>query len=317
MLVVGDVIIDKYTYCDVQGLISKDTAYSTRLKHSEEYLGGSAAVARHLCSFTENVTLVSIAGNEEEIRLKLFDSLADRMRLKLARSEDFPTIVKHRYLTRNAKREEYRKIFSIHNIPKTAEYEAAARDEFYGSLSERLDEADAVFLCDFGHGLIDERTRSLIQEKAKCLVLNCQTNSTNYGLNIITKYGKADAFTLDQKELKLAYPGSASDERAALERLAAHLGGIGWLTRGSEGAYGIGGGKIHECPAFTLTVKDTVGAGDAFYAVAGLYAAAGAPVELGLFMGNIAGALGANIVGNKEAVEKVNALKYAATLMNV
>ena len=98
---------------------------------------------------------------------------------------------------------------------------------------------------------------------------------------------------------------------------------------GSEGAYGIEGRKVHDCsetnkcseidkcPAFTLTVKDTVGAGDAFYSIAGLYAAAGAPTELGTFMGNIAGALGANIVGNKEAVEKVNVLKYAGTLLNI
>ncbi|MDE6947343.1 MAG: hypothetical protein K2P14_09190, partial [Anaeroplasmataceae bacterium] len=93
--------------------------------------------------------------------------------------------------------------------------------------------------------------------------------------------------------------------------------GSGWLTRGAEGAYGIEGEGIHECPAFTLTVKDTIGAGDAFYSVAGLYAAAGAPTELGTFMGNIAGALGANIVGNREAVEKVNVLKYAGTLLNI
>ena len=64
-------------------------------------------------------------------------------------------------------------------------------------------------------------------------------------------------------------------------------------------------------------VKDTVGAGDAFYAISGLYAAAGAPREACMFMGNIAGALGANIVGNKESIEKVNVLKYANTLMNV
>ena len=59
------------------------------------------------------------------------------------------------------------------------------------------------------------------------------------------------------------------------------------------------------------------GAGDAFFAVAGIYAAAGAQMELSTFMGNIGGALGANIVGNREAVEKVNVLKYANTLMNV
>ena len=317
VLVVGDVIIDKYTYCIVHGLMSKDTGYSSSLEYSEQYLGGAVAVARHLCSFTENVTLVSIAGNEEDIRLQFLDEIADKMRLKLTYSTSFPTIVKHRFLTRDAKREEYRKLFSINNIPETALYEQTARQEFLKGLSEKLDEADAVFLCDFGHGLIDEETKSLIQEKAKYLILNCQTNSTNYGMNIITKYSRADAFTLDQKELRLAYPACIADENAALQKLSTHLNADGWLTRGSEGARGIESGRVHECPAFTLTVKDTVGAGDAFYSAAGLYAAAGAPAELCTFIGNIAGALGANIVGNKEAIEKVNVLKYAATLLNI
>lgn len=317
VLVVGDVIIDKYTYCIVHGLMSKDTGYSSSLEYSEQYLGGAVAVARHLSSFTENVTLASIVGNEEDIRLQFLDEIADKMRLKLTYSTIFPTIVKHRYLTRDAKREEYRKLFSINNIPEKASYEQEARQEFLKGLSEKLDEADAVFLCDFGHGLIDEETKNLIQEKAKYLILNCQTNSTNYGMNIITKYSRADAFTLDQKELRLAYPACAADENAALQKISAHLNADGWLTRGSEGARGIESGRVHECPAFTLTVKDTVGAGDAFYSAAGIYAAAGAPAELCTFIGNIAGALGANIVGNKEAVEKVNVLKYAATLLNI
>lgn len=317
VLVVGDVIIDKYSYCSVQGLMSKDAGYSSRLEYSEEYLGGAAVVARHLASFTENVTLMSIVGNEEEVRLKFLDEIADKMRLKLIYSKESPTIVKHRYLTRNAKREEYRKLFSINNIPEPMVYEMPAREEFYKDLTEKIEEFDAVFLCDFGHGLIDENVRRLIEEKAKYLILNCQTNSTNYGMNIITKYDRADVFTLDQKELKLAYPVCMTDEHAALGKISGHLNGNGWLTRGADGAYGIESQKIHECPAFTLTVKDTVGAGDAFYAVAGLYTAAGASIELGTFMGNIAGALGANIVGNKEAIEKVNVLKYAGTLLNI
>lgn len=323
VLVVGDVIIDKYTYCTVHGLMSKDTGYSSGLEYSEQYLGGAMAVARHLSSFNENVTLMSIVGNEEDIRLQFLDEAADKMRLKLTYSIGFPTIVKHRYLTRNAKREEYRKIFSINNIPDIMAYEEEAREEFYTGLAEKIEDFDAVFLCDFGHGLIDEKVQKLIQEKAKYLVLNCQTNSTNYGMNIITKYIRADVFTLDQKELKLAYPTCMADEYTALKKLSAHLGCGGWLTRGAEGAYGIEGEKtdkckgIDQCPAFTLTVKDTVGAGDAFYSIAGLYAAAGAPTELGTFMGNIAGALGSNIVGNREAVEKVNVLKYAGTLLNI
>ncbi len=317
VLVVGDVIIDKYTYCNVQGLMSKDMGYSARIHHSEEYFGGSIAIARHLSSFTDNVTLLSVMGNEEEIRLKLFEKLADSIKLNLIYSTQFPTIIKHRYLTRNAKREEYRKVLAVNNIPEKMKYENEVRDIFHAKLVDKLADSDVVFLCDFGHGLIDTETISLIQEKAKYLILNCQTNSSNRGLNNITKYTRADVFTLDQQELKLALPMYADDEEQGLIKLSEYLHGNGWLTRGSFGAWGIDHGKIQECPAFTLTVKDTVGAGDAFFSVAGLYAAAGAPIEVGTFMGNIGGALGANIVGNKEAIEKVNVLKYANTLMNV
>lgn len=317
VLVVGDIIIDKYTYCNVQGLMSKDMGYSARIHHSEEYFGGSIAIARHLSSFTSNVTLLSIMGNEEEIRLRLFEELADSIKLNLLYSTQFPTIIKHRYLTRNAKREEYRKVLAVNNIPEKMKYEKEVRDLFREKLSDKLEESDVVFLCDFGHGLIDTEIIQLIQEKAKYLVLNCQTNSSNKGLNSITKYTRADVFTLDQQELKLAIPLYADDEELGLKKLSDHLHGNGWLTRGSYGAWGIDRCKIQECPAFTLTVKDTIGAGDAFFSVAGLYAAAGAPIEVGTFMGNIGGALGANIVGNKEPVEKVNVLKYANTLMNV
>lgn len=317
VLVVGDVIIDKYTYCNVQGLMSKDMGYSARIHHSEEYFGGSIAIARHLSSFTNHVSLLSIMGNEEEIRLKLFEELADSINLNLLYSAQFPTIIKHRYLTRNAKREEYRKVLAVNNIPEKLRYEKEIREAFHQKLMDKIESNDVVFLCDFGHGLIDVATIRLIQKKAKYLVLNCQTNSSNHGLNNITKYTRADVFTLDQQELKLALPALADDETAGLEKLSDHFHGDGWLTRGSYGAWGIDKGNIQECPAFTLTVKDTVGAGDAFFAVAGLYAATGAPIEVGTFMGNIGGALGANIVGNKEPIEKVNVLKYANTLMNV
>lgn len=317
VLVIGDVIIDKYTYCDVQGMMSKDMGYSARLSYSEEYLGGSVAITRHLATFTDDVTLMSIIGNEENVRLCLNDEVSDRVRLRLLHSTRFPTIIKHRYLTRNEKREEYKKIFAINNIPEKMRYEEELYSDFKKILRDEIRDYDVVFLCDFGHGLVDKEIISIIEENAHYLVLNCQTNSTNKGLNVITKYNRADAFSLDQQELKLAFPDNSMEEDIGLKKLSQHLKGNGWLTRGSLGAYGICDGKIQECPAFALNVKDTVGAGDAFFAVAGIFAAAGASTEVGTFVGNIGGALGANIIGNKDAVEKVNVLKYANTLMNV
>lgn len=174
-----------------------------------------------------------------------------------------------------------------------------------------------VILCDFGHGLIDREIMEIIQENAKFLAVNCQTNSSNHGKNLITKYKRADVFALDQKELGLAFSDYQQDEQESLIKLSEYFNSPGWLTQGAQGAISVEDKQLKPCPAFTLKVKDTIGAGDAFFCLASLAVAAGAPMEVGTFIGNIAGALASNIVGNRESVEKVNLLKYANTLLNI
>ena len=317
ILVIGEIIIDRYTWCSIHGLMSKDMGYSARLERSEDSYGGAAAVARHLSSFAKNVTLMSVVGSDGYAE-KMKTAVSEGLTLKLFESDVYPTIIKHRYLSRDGKREEYQKIFSVDNMNENGNVDKAARNRLFQTLKDEIRDYDAVFVCDFGHGLLDDELMELLQEKSSYLALNCQTNSSNYGLNPITKYRRADVFTVDERELGLAYPSQAANEAEGLKSLSKHFQSQGFLTRGSYGAYGtVPRGDVMSCPAFTLTVKDTVGAGDAFHAVAGIYACAGADNELSLFMGNIAGALAANIIGNSEAVEKVNVLKYASTLMNV
>ncbi|MGN0291180.1 MAG: PfkB family carbohydrate kinase [Lachnospiraceae bacterium] len=317
VLVVGDAIVDEYTFCNVQGLMSKDMGYSARYRYSEQYLGGSLAVARHLASFNDNVTLMSVVGTEEAVHSRILDELSDKMRVDLTYSNVFETIVKRRYVTLNEKREEVDKIFAINNLPTPMVIDGEALDKFKVNLKSKIDAFDVVILCDFGHGLVDDEVMEILQTKAKFLALNCQTNSSNYGKNLITKYKRADVFALDQKELSLAFSEYQKEEEEQLVRLADYFGSHGWLTQGSKGATSVEHGKLKSCPAFTLKVKDTIGAGDAFFALASLTAAVGAPMEIGTFMGNVAGALAANIMGNKEAIDKVNVLKYASTLLNI
>lgn len=318
VLVVGDVIIDEYTFCTVQGLMSKDTGYSSRYINSEQYLGGSLAIARHIAQFSDNVSITSIIGNESNIHSRLLNDLSNQMRIDLEYSDRYNTIIKTRFITENEKREEFHKIFSINNLSPNMEIDNETRERFRNKLNDIVPNYDVVVLCDFGHGLIDDKVMEILQEKAKFLAINCQTNSSNYGMNLITKYRRADAFALDQKELKLAFSDYSLEETNALKKLAKHFNSAGWLTQGAAGATCIDiQGKLIPCPAFTLKVKDTIGAGDAFFSMASICAAVGAPYEVGTFAGNIAGALASNIVGNKSSIEKVNILKYMNTLLNI
>ncbi len=316
ILVVGDIIIDQYIFCTIQGLSAKDRALSALYERSEEYLGGVLAIARHLSNFSNNVSLCTMIGNESRIHSSILDELSSKILLDLHYDDNFRTVIKRRYVERRGIRNDYDKLFGINYISGLDD--KIDRNAFYEKLDRKITDFDMVVLCDFGHGLVDERVMSIIQNKASFLALNCQTNSANYGNNPISKYQRADTFSLDIRELKLALGGSTQDMDILLQRLAAQLNSkMGWLTLGSLGAVGIEeNGRLLKGPALTLEVQDTVGAGDAFFALASLCARAQVPLEVANFLANIAGALAANILGNSQAVDKVKLLKYASTLLN-
>jgi sugar/nucleoside kinase (ribokinase family) len=74
------------------------------------------------------------------------------------------------------------------------------------------------------------------------------------------------------------------------------------VTLGREGAIGYDG-KFHYSPALGDGVIDTMGAGDAFFAVTAPMARHGSMDDL-LLIGNAAGALKTHIIGHRKPVTK-------------
>lgn len=322
VLVIGDVIIDNYTFCDMLGIMSKDRGYSVRYQDSKQYLGGVLAIARHIAEFSNHVTVSSIIGNENGIHSQILDKLGKSMRLDLTYDDTCDTIIKQRFIVVNEKREEFDKLFSMNNLPSKISSvltETDHRKHFKERIDKTIADYDLVVIADFGHGLMDQELMDIVERKAKYLSINCQTNSANQGMNLITKYKRADSFVLDQRELHLAFQDNITEEKILLHKLLQQLDStMGWLTQASHGATGIlKDNRFSVCPALTLQVKDTIGAGDAFFSIASLCAVAGVPLEIATFLGNISGAIASNIVGNEKPVGKVDILKYANTLMNL
>lgn len=77
VLVLGDVIIDEFIHCTVQGLTSKGRVISTRFLKKEQHLGGSLAIARHIASFVDSVTLAGVVGNEPDIHSMILTTLME------------------------------------------------------------------------------------------------------------------------------------------------------------------------------------------------------------------------------------------------
>lgn len=98
VLVIGDVIIDEYVMCNVQGLMSKDRAFSAKYLKEERYLGGSLAIARHIANFSDNVTVCGIMGTEADLHSQILNDLSKDMFIDLLFDTNFQTVVKKRYI---------------------------------------------------------------------------------------------------------------------------------------------------------------------------------------------------------------------------
>ena len=319
VLVVGDIIIDEYVRCQVLGVTVKDHVPSVRHQSVERHWGGSYAVARHLASCCGAVTLASITGEHEDLAGPTSPESGAPVERLFTSAHRAQTVIKRRYVMENPVRDELDKVFSVNYLTESGAIDPASRGQFHERLATVVNGHDLVVIADYGHGVIDAETMALLQERAPYLALTCQTNSANFGYNPITKYRHANTFCLDENELSVAFRDRESEKRALLARLREHLdANVGWLTLGASGAMSIDRSEVPQlAPALTVHVRDTIGAGDAFFALASLCACLGEPTEIGSFLGNVAGAYAVNVTGNAKPVEKSELLKFASTILSV
>jgi len=187
-----------------------------------------------------------------------------------------------------------RKMFEIHYA-----------DGHGGRPEAHLKDYDCVVVADFGHGEVKD-TRFA---GAKHLCVSAQTNSSNVGFNLITKYEKADYAVIDEPEARLAAADRESPIEAVIEKLARGRFEKMIVTHGSHGAYGWHNGRFAKLPAFTDRIVDTMGAGDAFFAITAPMSKDGSIEDL-LLIGNAAGALKTQIVGHRSSVTKPMLIEF-------
>ena len=317
VLVIGDIIFDEYETIQVQGLTSKNRILSGRRIYGNQQAGGALAVYRHALEFTKGVKFLSVVGKEPWIdnEIRKFVSEAND---KIVRCGEFTSIRKLRFVEPYKDGVELNKLFSVNYINQ-GEISESTEEKILDSLASIIQDFDLVLVMDFGHGLMTPKIRELVQDKALFLSLNCQTNSYNYGYNIINRqYSRADSFSLDESEIKLSCGIKKPDFTQELAKLKSVLGAkCSWLTRGSVETIGIGTDEQESrCPPFEKEVIDPVGAGDAFCTIASLAAAKGLPIDASTYLAQMAGAQAVRIIGNSETIKKADFLKAAQTMIN-
>lgn len=312
VLVVGDSIIDQYHYCTPLGKSSKESLVANKYLSKEDFAGGCFATANNTAQLTRNVELLTILGEKDSFEDFVKRNLDPYMKPHLLMRPNCVSTVKRRYVSSN------RKLFEVCFID---DHPLSVQDEqrIVEFLEHNLDRFDLVIVSDFGHGLITNDIKDVLCDRAKCLALNVQTNSANYGFNMVTKYRRADFICIDERELRLAVRDRFGALPDLLKKVYHELDCKQIIaTKGAEGslAYNEEDG-FHDCPAFTLHSIDTVGAGDAFFAYTAPCFAMEFPQDLLSLIGNAVGGLKVQIVGNREPVKFPDLGKFVTRLLKM
>ncbi|MEX0921641.1 MAG: D-glycero-beta-D-manno-heptose-7-phosphate kinase [Rhodovibrionaceae bacterium] len=270
VVVVGDVMLDRYYYGTVERISPEGPIPVHRTERETVSLGGAGNVARNLAGLGVEATLLSLAGDDDagEELSGLLQGLSPQSRI--LRDPARVTTVKRRYLA--AGQQLFR---SDTEMARPLSAESAA--ELSAALHDAIAEADAVVLSDYAKGVLSPAVLGAAIEAARArhLPLVADPKGADF-----SRYRGADFLTPNRGELAAASglpAGSLAEVAAACRELIAaqELQGV-LATLGAAGMLLAElGQEPRFLPAIAQEVFDVSGAGDTVAAVFAAGLAAG------------------------------------------
>lgn len=303
VLVVGDVVIDRYVHCDPLGVASESPVISLAHREERTYVGGAAIVARHIAALGAHAFLLSAGANDGPSRMVGEILTAEGVESHLIPLR--PALVeKTRFLADD------QKLFKLDRaqclpLDSVAERRAAL------ILEQQSRVADAVIFCDFGYGMI---TAGLLGRVLPTLRHNIPiiTADVSGGRGNLLNFHHVDLLCPTELEIRAMLNDYEAGLSAVAWKLldktqARHLfitmekRGLVTFDRASQqrGTPEWSGRLMSEAlPSFGLLPVDKLGCGDALLAAATLALAADAPLIQAAYLGNAAAAIELSMLGN-------------------
>ena len=307
VLVIGETIIDQYVFCEALGKSGKEPVLALRDLSTEEYLGGAAALSRHISTFCNKITLLSMLGEKGDYLNKIKKKLPKNVNFKYIKKNNSPTILKRRFLDNINKN----KVLGVYKI--NDEILSKKQDRlFCNHLKNMIPKYDLVIVSDYGHGLISKNAAKIICSLSKYLALNAQINAANVGYHSMRNYKNIDCVIINENEIRQEMRNRNEKIEFLMKKLSTKQNIKNLIvTRGDRGSilYNKKNKKNSFCGAYARTAVDKIGAGDAMLSVIALCLKSGFDKDLALITSSLAAAKSVETIGNKEAINKISILK--------
>jgi rfaE bifunctional protein kinase chain/domain len=314
LLIVGDSIADKFLYGSISRVSREAPVFILRHELTETVPGGAANCALNLAALGANVSLISVAGNDEAgnaLRGKL--SAAGVNVDGLVLSEKIQMTTKVRILAGHAHANKQQVIrVDYEDAPLN---DSSLRESINERLRNALAVADAVILSDYNYGVVDKQAIELVREARRAKSMPVLVDSRFR----LSDFSGFTAATPNEDEVEHLV-GSPSESLVQLEMAASRLRQELQLdallvTRGRNGMMLVTDDTLPlHIPAVGAQAVDGTGAGDTVIATFALALASDSSFAEAAQLANYAGGLvvmkrGTASISAAELEQSINDLK--------
>ncbi|WP_371868158.1 D-glycero-beta-D-manno-heptose-7-phosphate kinase [Duganella levis] len=280
ILVVGDVMLDRYWFGDVSRISPEAPVPVVRIARREARLGGAANVARNAAALGAQAGLLGIVGDDEagdEVQLLLEDG---GIRSYLKRDAAISTIIKLRVIGRQQQ--------MVRIDFEEAPTDTVLRDKLE-QFKTLLPDYDVIVLSDYAKGSLVAVADMIAAARAAGKVVMVDPKGDDF-----TRYAGATVLTPNKSEFKLIAGSWSTEEqltaKAQAMRAELKLDAL-LLTRSEEGMTLYTDGAQFHMPAQAREVFDVSGAGDTVIATMACMLGTGAGWQQAVETANRAGGI--------------------------
>jgi len=287
VLVVGDLLLDRYWIGDTHKISPEAPVPVVHVKDSFEKLGGAGNVAANASSLGSDVCLIGEIGQDPDG--EKFLALCDdtRIETEILRSSAKNTIVKHRVVSQG------QQLLRADFESKLHETDDSA---LFNAFAEYVDGYDVIIISDYGKGSITNVRDVILRAKESGKKVLVDPKGEDF-----SKYMGADLVTPNLREFE-AIVGKCNDLHVlvshARKMLLDYNFGALLVTRGSGGMTLVTKTDEYSFDAKSQEVFDVTGAGDTVCAAIASFWADDVSLSMACEVANIA----AGIVVNKFGV---------------
>ncbi len=300
ILVVGDVMLDRYWFGDVNRISPEAPVPVLKVERVEERPGGAANVARNIAALGAKAVLLSVVGDDEAgACLENLLSEHDNITALLHRDSTISTIIKLRAIARHQQllRIDFEK-------PPSHEVLVAALTDFHAQLPL----ADVVILSDYGKGGLAHIAMMIEEARKAGKPVLVDPKGEDYA-----RYRGSTLLTPNRSEFSQVAGSWKTEEELLLKatkmRTELELDAL-LVTRSEDGMSLFCEDQAYRELPHTREVFDVSGAGDTVIATLAVMLASGAALPDAMRTANraagiVVGKLGTAVVSREEILQDI------------